>query len=124
MSNAFNLPLLRKVVEWAAAEAKKPAVDSEWYQEYYTTAGTLLERSCGTAYCIAGWVTRQVGGHIITPLAIDGDYEATAAMDLLGISAMDAWGNEMIDGLFDSMNSIDDIWRIAGDIARRHGEEL
>lgn len=115
--NELNLPLLRKAVEWATAEAARPQVESEWFQGHYRTAGEDLGRSCGTAYCIAGWVNHSDGHPAL------GDWMHAA--DLLGISHVDAWGDTNVrTGLFESHNTIEDVRRIAERIARQHGETL
>lgn len=53
-----NIPLLRKVVEWAEAEHAKGKNHAgfplgEWYQGHWVTWSAS---PCGTSYCIAGYV--------------------------------------------------------------------
>ena len=125
----FNLPLLRTAVEWAESEASKPEGDSEWYQAWFSILGQDIDRTCGTAYCIAGYVAHQAGGHNISIGAIDGDETGSVAMDLLGIDSYDAWGVDwgdyyQHDGLFFSDNTIEDVRLIAEQIALRYGEVL
>jgi hypothetical protein len=127
MSNDFNLPLLRKAVEWAESEARKPETESEWDQKHFGIAGEEVGRTCGTAYCIAGWVSFQEGGHVIGASDIDGDGDARVAQDLLGITHEDAWGSgwpQNDAGLFEANNTIERVRAIAERIALAHGEEL
>ncbi len=134
MAENVNIPLIRKVVEWAEAEAAKPAIDCRWYQADWSinswtqalrlvlaNAGTpmlaadfalatRIEPYCGTCYCIAGYVTHLAG---------DMD-------DLIGVSdviARNALGitDGQADILFNAFNTIGDVRRIAEDIA---GERL
>lgn len=120
----FNLPLLRKGVEWVESENRKPKAESEWYQGYYAVGGLMIERTCGTAHCLAGFIAEQDGGHRIDALMIDGDYGGQVAIDLLGITNRDAWGDDDAFGLFTAGNTVEEIREIAETIARRYGEEL
>lgn len=124
MMTDFNLPLLRKAIEWAESEAIKPRAESEWYQSYFAIGGEQIGRTCNTAYCVAGWIADQDGGHEIAEFSIDGTSEARVAQDLLGIASDDAWGNFGERGLFNASNTIEDVREIAERIARRYGEEL
>lgn len=112
----FNLPLLRKAVEWAESEARKPEVECEWYQGHFMVPGYEIDRTCGTAYCIAGHVASDAG------MWPENGGVDEVAMDLLGIKFEDAWCDEY--GLFCSWNDIEDVRRIAEQIARKYGEEL
>jgi hypothetical protein len=131
-----NIPLLRKAVEWAEAEAAKPAELCEWNQSYYYIP-TLEERDtkfahdstmqpepdfdwvaearkdlapeCGTCYCIAGYVASTVNGSFTY---YNAEY---IAKDALGLSSGQA------ADLFFGGNSIDHVRRIAEEIA---GEKL
>lgn len=121
-----NVPLLRKAVEWAEAEAAKPPELCEWNQgswvapksretalrlgTTYTTSGLGKADECGTCFCIAGYVVDAVDG----PTHVD-EIPARAA-ELLGIDRFSGEGH-----LFDSDNSIEDVRRIAEEIA---GERL
>lgn len=129
-----NLPLLRKVVDWAQAEAAKPDHECAWDQSVWKS---LVERPCGTAYCIAGYTAQISGGvwsqdghgelliaepgeegtrkccneeHVISP--------SQRAATLLGLTP-----NEAGD-LFEAENGIADIREIADQIAARAGERL
>lgn len=110
-----NVPLLRKAVEWAEAEAAKPWPKSAWNQGSVEASPAVLgkDEDCGTCYCIAGYVASLDG--------IDGrmgvarlDY----ALDRLGLSDD---GNVCGHSLFDAENTIEDVRRIAESIA---GERL
>jgi hypothetical protein len=120
----FNLPLLRKAVEWAESEAAKPVEESEWFQTFYHVAGKEIDRSCGTAYCIAGWTVHEHGQGDVGLSTLTDQQISDAARDLLGIDDGDAWGIICEPGLFDPNNSIEDVREIAESIARKYGEEL
>lgn len=122
----FNGPLLRKAVAWAEAEAARPVAESEWCQTFFAIKGEKIGRTCGTAYCIAGWVLAEYdqGDHEITAYSIDGSGGAEDAEDLLGITDQDAWGNLYSDGLFTASNTIEEVRWFAERIARKYGEEL
>jgi len=129
-----NIPLLRKAVEWAEAEAMKPDELCEWEQTMWVTTpqdqtdsrarlaesgprgrigwmekAAMRAPECGTCYCIAGYIAHEVEG-----MAIGGSADE-AAGDLLGISTDNA------DELFNANNTIEDVRRIAESIA---GEKL
>ena len=120
-----NIPLLRKAVEWAEAEAAKPWEISEWNQTAWETApenvvqidretwtpisGAKKSPECGTCYCVAGFIVKSEGAS-----SRRSGWSRPAA-DLLGIDLNTA------DELFDAANSIEDIRRIAESIA---GERL
>jgi len=129
-----NIPLLRKAVEWAEAEAMKPIEMSRWEQTMWVTTpqdqaysrarlaelgprgwnGWMEQAAkrapeCGTCYCIAGYIAHEVEGMAVGRSADD------AAGDLLGISTDNA------DELFNANNTIEDVRRIAESIA---GEKL
>lgn len=123
-----NIPLLRKAIEWAEAEAAKPEALCEWAQtmwitprgdeqfdvsvEVSTLTTTQRGRSpeCGTCFCIAGFVQFQADG-------IVDENVAERAAELLGLPASGAQAHP----LFAGYNTIDDVRRIAEDIA---GERL
>lgn len=124
-----NIPLLRKAVEWAEAEAAKPVELCQWEQGVWQTTpetqvwarNRLIDKpqindqwviraaakteDCGTCYCIAGYV------EVLHDLPARGD----KAAELLGISRGAAFS------LFDGDNTIEDVRRIAESIA---GERL
>ena len=123
-----NIPLLRKAVEWAEAEAAKPPELCEWVQAWWRTAPDASEGSwewrvrngrhrwdavarsheCGTTYCIAGYIAEQVAGRVESGWS-------QIAQEALGIHALAA------SRLFDAVNTIQDVRRIAEEIA---GERL
>ena len=120
MTDTVNIPLLRKAVEWAEAEAAKPPELCEWEQNYYSVdphkhripisrpaTGERITKAaeCGTCYCIAGYVS-VMAGKVAT---------AENAQALLGLDDDDAYA------LFHFENTIEDVRRIAEDIA---GERL
>lgn len=128
-----NVPLLRKAVEWAEAEAVKPPELREWEQNwwvltpeerarrvevaqndpnYYDSrewAAYIKAPECGTCYCIAGFVAAQTDSG-----AVGYQVEAAAA-EALGLD-LDSAGP-----LFDCDNTIEDVRRIAESLA---GERL
>lgn len=129
-----NIPLLRKAVEWAEAEAQKPDELREWEQAYYSvptveqyrlndlgscgseadvvyTRNQILRKSpeCGACFCIAGYTQYVTTGSLDHRTAFD------AAQAALGIT----W-NEARE-LFHANNTIGDVRRISEEIA---GEKL
>lgn len=127
-----NIPLLRKAVEWAEAEHAKGIRWSRWEQAMWVTTPQDQERArrapederggwyklaaqrdpeCGTCYCIAGYLLHEVEG---VPEDRAVGYVNRAAA-LLGIARVQG------DALFDAENSIEDVRRIAEQIA---GERL
>jgi hypothetical protein len=109
-----NIPLLRKAVEWAEAEAAKPDEQCAWWQGTYEISAVSLGRECGTCYCIAGYVWRIAGDGKLF------DYDEDAAR-LLGI---DVAQHNYRRGLFAADNTIEDVRRIAEGIAAKAGERL
>jgi len=135
-----NIPLLRKAVEWAEAEAAKPIELSRWEQGVYVStpedqrdaveelkwgrnSGTterLASKSpeCGTCYCIAGYVAQAVDPRFEDRDSIDEPEFITArtvATEALRLDFTQA------GYLFDGGNTIEDVRRIAESIA---GESL
>lgn len=128
-----NVPLLRKAVEWAEAEAQKPAELCEWDQRYYSlptveqyrlndegdpgheeeldfTRRTLGKSpKCGACFCIAGYTQYVTTGSLNHITAFD------AAQAALGITRNEA------RELFFAGNTIEDVRRISEAIA---GEKL
>lgn len=126
-----DVPLLRKVVEWAEVEAKKPFMERAWYQDaYYMRPGEHVfnpeteksEIRCGTAYCIAGWTVAETLGPD-EAMNFSGDVVTSAgefirdceerALEMLNISTD--------HGLFDCSLTIEEVRAIAEKIA---GEPL
>lgn len=140
MEPEFNLPLLRKAVEWVVGEAARPEAECEWYQGTWrvTEPKRMLNRSCGTAFCVAGYVCEVSGGkwygnsHVLFPVAGEEGPVASfrtpngdalmgpddRAQRLLGIYGREA------GRLFAGSNTAKDVVKIASEIARNHGEEL
>lgn len=54
-ANEFNLPLLRKAIEWAKAEAALEN-NGQWDQGTWRRV-----EACGTKYCVAGYVCETMG---------------------------------------------------------------
>lgn len=122
-----NIPLLRKAVEWAEAEALKDPTESEWIQDFWRTTPqdyteTYGETRCGTAYCIAGYMCQISGLSWVTSddVLVDGEptFAGTVAARLLGLP----W--ERARDLFQGYNTIEDVRRIANEIAAEAGERL
>lgn len=129
-----NIPLLRKAVEWAEAEAAKTE-DCHWYQGSWAQDATNFRilredfpqrygnlATCGTAYCIAGHVAASIAGEENIDLCqfmvnVEGNEVAIPdfAKEQLGL------GDRQADRLFNGGNSIEDVRRIAEQIA---GEKL
>lgn len=122
-----DIPRLRKAVEWAEAEAAKPFELREWHQARYVlplnphshdiaavTARQAKAPECGTCYCIAGKVVVDEYGPE-PPATIMYNIDVRAA-ELLNLDyETDA------AALFHEDNTIEDVRRIAEDIA---GERL
>ena len=124
-----NIPLLRKCIEWAEAEHAKGEALSEWWQGMW--AVTPQERDegifgmpqkapeCGTTYCIAGYICESQGLHDMPGWA----GPAAAALGL--VWSLGFYGDEVdapaANRLFYANNTIEDVRRIAEDIA---GERL
>jgi hypothetical protein len=119
-----NIPLLRKAVEWAEAEAAKPFELSEWEQRYYVLTKADAEDypdlswgrlraskapECGTCYCIAGYVAATTTGD---EEPLDPEWTAISALGLTEHQA---------EALFGASNTIEDVRCIAEEIA---GERL
>lgn len=141
-----DIPRLRKVLEHVTAHPE------EWYQASYAvdisdrrraylanlsgeTAIDVGSRGdfCGTALCFAGQTVVDAGytpvwtPHRITtslclaPGLVDTNYTeliSDVAQTLLGLTDKEQ------DELFDGHNTLEDLWRIAREIAARAGEEL
>lgn len=122
-----NIPLLRKAVEWAEAEAAKPRELCEWEQGVWALSAEeraaapladmdltelpMYEKApgCGTCYCIAGFVAVASGVETV------GYYHEVEASRLLGLDPVQACD------LFHADNTIEDVRRIAESLA---GERL
>jgi hypothetical protein len=126
-----NIPLLRKAVEWAEAEAAKTDGTGLWNQAAYAVA-----TDCGTAFCIAGWTVANAAEDVtVGPYPTGYGTEAgelqqaihdngkpvvweSEAASLLGLTDGEAWD------LFNVDNDIHTVRRLAESIAARVGERL
>lgn len=68
-----NLPLLRKVFEWAETEAEKPPFVSEWNNATWRETGlrkllfsAQVEGACDTTYCQAGYAAQVTGAEWVS----------------------------------------------------------
>lgn len=116
-----NIPLLRKAVEWAEAEAAKPPELCEWFQGHFILdPADELDQSiregmgkapeCGTCYCVAGYVA-----------SVSADERDRAAFAPEIAQADLGLTNAQADELFHAANTIAEVRRIAEEIA---GEAL
>ena len=119
-----NIPLLRKAVEWAEAEAAKPP---EWTASGSKSSGASSPtRTPGTTATAATAYSRVRDRPTASPDTSARSPDSTRtptrtiAADLLGIK-YNGYGEEAGDRLFNACNSIEDVRRIAEDIA---GERL
>jgi hypothetical protein len=117
-AQVVNIPLLRKAVEWAEAEAAKPEAQCEWWQGEFQVPAMALGRDCDTCYCIAGWVLHTAANKPDIEFS-----HADAAGNLLGIDGYRHL-EDADHGLFHPANSIEDVRRIAEEIAASAGERL
>ena len=68
MSDGPNIPLLRKVVEWAESEEKLELAQARrwnqmhWFIQYDREHEDYQDIECGTAYCIAGFIAIELEG--------------------------------------------------------------
>jgi len=131
------IPLLRKGVEWAEAEYKKPWIDRRWWQNQYQTtarelAAAMLTRmgvrhvipikqqmqvaaNCGTCYCMAGWLGQELDPRYAFREVVDDVHVAAFVREQMGFTPDEA------GRLFDGSNSITAVRRISEEIA---GEPL
>jgi hypothetical protein len=120
-----NIPLLRRVVKWAEAEAAKTDGACLWDQ------GSWAERTdCGTTYCIAGYTVL-----IALPQAEMREDEDECGLLNLYVDGERAWWGDIAASvlgitheerlnLFAASNNIDDVRFFAEQIAERAGERL
>lgn len=113
-----NIPLLRKAVEWAEAEAER--TDSARNQWEVALADEASH--CGTTFCVAGWTLFKAGWSVSQIARADDALDQAAT--LLGIPLWTAEESLKGDHLFDGQNTIADVRRIAEEIAACAGERL
>lgn len=121
----LNVPLLRKAVEWVEEQAALPEEQSEWYQGTWRVDGEMLDRSCGTAYCMAGYIGQLLDERYRESQTVDGMHVADFAGEALGLERPGP--GEMLAGvgsmghafqpLFHASNTVEDIRRIAERLA-------
>lgn len=109
----INVANLRKTLEHITAHPE------EWVQEEWG-----IQRSCGTAYCVAGTAIAHLTTHRIhwVPMRVDGAQVSrlgdvtvngivigvvAAARDVLGLDARQA------EVLFNASNTLGDLWHFA-----------
>lgn len=112
-----DVPLLRKAVEWAEAEARL-GVESGWQQ--WSVAHRTSQTHCGTAFCIAGWALYAGAGMTVEDIRNDPD-ALERASELLGIPSWNESCRTGEDHLFDGSNELADVRRLAEQYA---GEAL
>lgn len=117
-----DVPLLRKVCEWAKSEDAKPdKTECEWLQDHYVAKGARYNRVCESVYCIAGYTVETIDGPIERApegWAINTTAVHHRARELLGLTLDEA------GALFEASNTIEDVLRSAEQIAQRAGESL
>lgn len=115
-----NIPLLKQVVEWAEEQAQLPPQECEWDQRWFIMKDPderalqiwqdhgieVPAAECRTTFCIAGYIAFALGERR------DSD-PWSSARRALGLSDLQA------NALFAFDNTIEDIRRIAEDIAGR-----
>lgn len=112
----LNVPLLRKAVEWVEAESQR-GPESEWVQAHWYSE---KKSSCGTAYCVAGYVAQldgarfdwDAGGKLFHPETGARMSVSEYAREKLGLSPREA------GELFCGTNSAVTIRRFAERFAR------
>jgi hypothetical protein len=132
---AEMIPLLRKGVEWAEAEAQKPWIERRWWQNAYFTSAKSLATSlllrtnlkptqqkqeqiaahCGSCYCMAGWLGQELDPRYVENEFVDGVHVAEFVMKEMGFTRHEA------SELFSGTNSIQTVRYLAEQIA---GEPL
>lgn len=132
-----NVPLLRKALEWAEAEAERPAAVREWDQSMWVSTsedrelnikkysgvhGNLValeqqrqEAGCGTCYCLAGYLVHVLDGQPLEAADNDQFSYYDAGAHVLGLSVVQAVR------LFAPGNSIEGLRVLAEEFA---GEKL
>jgi hypothetical protein len=123
----LDVPLLRKAVEWVQVEAAKPASEREWHQGLWRAFGWEVGVTCGTTYCVAGYIAEVLGTKWDDT---DGERVQAACEDVNGRSASDiarqALGLDIDEAarLFYYTNDAKDVLERAREICLNHGTEL
>lgn len=127
----LNLPLLRKVVEWAEAEAAKPdETKCGWFQDAWAVTDHEIGRQteCGTCFCIAGYaayLTLKPGEYLHNgdEIWFDGEMITSVADRAVIELGTEGYPNgDYKEGyLFSAYNSIERVRQLAEQIA---GEPL
>jgi hypothetical protein len=134
-----NVPLLRKVYEWAETQSQLPATERDWFQASWLLAPYYNARrkygpnvalamsqeelnKCGSAFCIAGY-TCEINGVID---ADSYDIHQTTTGEKVWDYARQQLGltEEESEELFSGGNDINNVRRIVGQIMERAGERL
>jgi hypothetical protein len=121
--SGVNVPLLRTAVEWAEAEAAKPAESCQWHQADFVADAEevavyrgVTHVDCGTCYCIAGYISQLLDARYATSYFVDDVSMNDFAMTALGIESETG-----ATALFAPSNTIEDVRRYAEELA---GERL
>lgn len=128
-----NIPLLRKAVEWVEYQDALPIEQREWFQGEWVDAdgwrfedlaekevieeseASVLKSSCGTAYCVAGYIGQSLESAYAASDTYEGVHVSDFAAEALGLDF-----HEHV-ALFSAYNTAADIREIAEEIA---GEKL
>lgn len=112
----IDVPMLRKAVEWVREQAALPIEQSAWFQMSWWEHGNEIGRSeCGTAYCVAGYVTQMMKGHDWLLGTTRESSISGTAQEVLGLTETEA------EALFDGHNTLADIEYVTETLA---GEKL
>lgn len=121
-----DVPLLRKVVEWAEVESSLPKDNRTWDQTWWAR-----ETTCGTSMCLAGSIVALDGGEFNFHEGFDGSVANTARMpDGTTCSVRDYARRQLglthteAAHLFASENTIEEIKIFANVILERADDRL
>lgn len=129
----LDVALLRKAVDWVDEQDKLPLRQCEWAQGSWRTP-----RSCGTAYCVAGYIAEISGADWVSEDPDHPHYddlkaepgETGAYLTEHGLitsvhsRALALLGINNAHGLFSAENNAQEIRQMAEEIAAVHGEKL
>lgn len=128
--NEINIPLLRKAIEWIEEQDALPREVRQWDQgNWVTPESDRVEMGyapgCGTAYCVAGWIAKEIHPELAdtNEALIDGKFVSTqqVAGQALGLPLESCGCCCEDNNLFYSLNTAADVRRIAEELA---GEKL